>query len=138
MADTKSMTSSPALWFARVVGIVLVLIGLVGFFEANPLGIDFQLTTVHNWVHILTGLIALYFGFAPDLSRETVAGFAIAFGAVYLFIGILGLFATGVAGIILTMPGNILHFGIALLGIGLGATSLAVVGRTVSGKRPSV
>ena len=69
-------------------GLVLLLVGVLGFTHVlDPLGA--HLSPAHNLVHILTGVISLYFGFAGSLSGAK--GFCIIFGLVYLLLGILGL-----------------------------------------------
>ena len=69
-------------------GLGLLLVGVLGFTHVlDPLGA--HLSPAHNLVHILTGVISLYFGFAGSLSGAK--GFCIIFGLVYLLLGILGL-----------------------------------------------
>lgn len=69
-------------------GLVLLLVGVLGFTHVlDSLGA--HLSPAHNLVHILTGVISLYFGFAGSLSGAK--GFCIIFGLVYLLLGILGL-----------------------------------------------
>ena len=69
-------------------GLVLLLVGVLGFTHVlDSLGA--HLSPAHNLVHIVTGVIALYFGFAGSLSGAK--GFCIIFGLVYLLLGILGL-----------------------------------------------
>jgi hypothetical protein len=73
---------------AKIMGLVLLLVGVLGFTHLlDSLGA--HLSPAHNLVHILTGVIALYFGFAGALSGAK--GFCIIFGLVYLLLGILGL-----------------------------------------------
>ncbi|MGH9318041.1 MAG: DUF4383 domain-containing protein [Thermoanaerobaculia bacterium] len=81
----------------KIAGIVLFIVGLVGFAMPGLLGM--HLTSIHNIVHLLTGAIALYFGFSG--SAAAARTFCLVFGAVYLLLGILGFVAPGVvAGII--------------------------------------
>jgi hypothetical protein len=70
----------------KLLGLVFILVGIIGFFSPNLLGA--HLSTTHNAVHIVSGLIALYFGFAASLSAAR--GFCLAFGAIYLLLGIVG------------------------------------------------
>jgi Domain of unknown function (DUF4383) len=70
----------------KLLGVVFLLVGIIGFIAPNLLGT--HLSMAHNLVHILSGIIALYFGFAASLSAAR--GFALAFGAVYLLLGIVG------------------------------------------------
>ncbi len=138
LVNVQTNTTNWAQWYARVVGVVLVLLGIWGFAVANPLGINFQLTMVHNWVHLLTGAVALYFGFAPNLDTRTIGTFAVAFGAVYLLVSIIGLVTSNFIGMILTGSGNVLHFALALTGLAAGSATLAAVGQPVMRRRPSV
>ncbi|PYS50587.1 MAG: hypothetical protein DMF68_06645 [Acidobacteria bacterium] len=69
-----------------LLGVVFLLVGIIGFFNHDLLGT--HLTTAHNLVHIISGLIALYFGLAGSLSGAR--GFALAFGAIYLLLGVCG------------------------------------------------
>jgi hypothetical protein len=73
---------------AKIMGLVLLLVGVLGFTHVlDSLGA--HLSPAHNLVHILSGVIALYFGFAGSLAGAK--GFCIIFGLVYLLLGILGL-----------------------------------------------
>jgi uncharacterized membrane protein HdeD (DUF308 family) len=70
----------------KLLGVVLLLVGIIGFIKPGFAGT--HLSMAHNLVHILSGIIALYFGFAASLSGAR--GFALAFGAIYLLLGIVG------------------------------------------------
>ena len=70
----------------KVLGVVFLLVGLVGF--AAPTLLNAHLTPPHNVVHIVSGVIALYFGFAGSLSAAKA--FCLIFGVVYLGLGVLG------------------------------------------------
>ncbi|HEX8846835.1 MAG TPA: DUF4383 domain-containing protein [Pyrinomonadaceae bacterium] len=70
----------------KLLGVVFLLVGIIGFIKPDLLGT--HLTLLHNVVHIVSGIIALYFGFAASLSAAR--GFALAFGAVYLLLGVVG------------------------------------------------
>lgn len=71
----------------KILGVVLLLVGVCGFALPGLLGA--HLSPVHNGVHIVSGIIALYFGFAGTYSGAKT--FALVFGVVYLALGILGL-----------------------------------------------
>ena len=76
----------------KILGVVFLLVGVLGFTHVlDPLGA--HLNPAHNLVHILSGVIALYLGFAGSLSAAK--NFCIIFGLVYLLLGIVGL-AVGV------------------------------------------
>lgn len=70
----------------KLLGVLFLLVGITGFVAPHFLGT--HLSMAHNLVHILSGILALYFGFAGSLSGAR--GFALAFGAVYLLLGIVG------------------------------------------------
>ena len=89
----------------KILGVVFVLVGLIGFAKSDLLGA--HLTTPHNVVHLASGAIALYLGFAGTLSAAKA--FCLVFGVVYLALGILGM-ALGVAPDRTWMVGP-LHFG---------------------------
>jgi hypothetical protein len=71
----------------KILGVVLLIVGVCGFVLPHLLGA--HLSPAHNAVHIVSGLIALYFGFAGSLSAAKT--FALIFGVVYLALGILGM-----------------------------------------------
>ena len=77
---------------AKILGVVFILVGLCGFVMPNLLGA--HLNTAHNLVHIVSGAVALYFGFAATLSAARL--FCIVFGIVYALLGVAGfLLGTG-------------------------------------------
>ena len=71
----------------KILGVVFVLVGVLGFVSPRLLGA--HLFMAHNLVHIVSGVIALYFGFAGSLSGAKA--FCLVFGVVYLALGILGM-----------------------------------------------
>lgn len=81
----------------KILGFVFLIVGLLGFVAPTILGM--HLTLLHNVIHLISGALALYFGFAAtDAAAHT---FCWVFGIVYLLIGILGFVAPGVvAGLI--------------------------------------
>lgn len=111
----------------KVGGLIFLIIGLVGF--ATPTLMGFHLTPIHNIIHIATGLIALYLGFAG--SYDGAKMFCLIFGVVYLLIAIIGFMAPGTLASILghpgpmssadLMPDNVFHLlvGIVFLAVGM-------------------
>jgi len=76
----------------KILGVVFLLVGVAGFASPNLLGA--HLTPLHNVIHIVSGVIALYFGFAGPLSGAKA--FSLVFGVVYLGLGTCGMaFGTG-------------------------------------------
>jgi hypothetical protein len=74
-----------------LLGAVLLLVGIVGFVAPGFLGT--HLSLVHNLIHIVSGAAALYLGLSGSLSAART--FCLAFGAVYLLLGVVGFFLGG-------------------------------------------
>jgi hypothetical protein len=72
----------------KLLGVVFVLVGIAGFFNDHLLGA--HLDKYHNLVHIVSGIVALYLGFAGPVSGAKA--FCLLFGVVYLALGFLGWF----------------------------------------------
>jgi len=108
-------------FFAILFGIVFICIGVAGFlpsFTPNGLLLGyFEVNTMHNFVHIVSGVIAIM---AATSYRYTKLYFQI-FGIVYGVVAILG-FARG--GDLFMMhvntADNVLHVIIALAALYLG------------------
>ncbi len=75
----------------KVLGVVLLIVGLLGFTHLlDPLGAHIgPAHASHNLIHIVSGILALYFGFAGSLS--SAKSFCLVFGVVYLLLGVVGL-----------------------------------------------
>jgi len=91
----------------KLLGIVFVIVGVAGFVAPTLLGA--HLMPVHNLVHLVSGAIALYFGFAG--SEGAAKGFCIIFGIVYLLLGVCGWFLG-------TGPEHLFHVGGEMLTLG--------------------
>src|SRR5215813_14508444 len=90
----------------KILGVIFLLVGVCGFALPHLLGA--HLSPAHNLVHIVSGIIALYFGFAGTYSGAKT--FCLVFGVVYLALGILGL-AIGAGPDRDWHVAGILHFG---------------------------
>src|SRR5512147_2276419 len=92
MGAPMSNTNTTMGWSA-LAGIVLVAAGLVGFLNTSIAGDGanafLAVDTVHNLVHVVTGLIALYIAFG--LRGETQANALLGFGILYaiIFVAVL-------------------------------------------------
>jgi len=119
--------SSPAKLYATVVGTVLTIAGIVGFFYSASFGSPGEVDKVlglldvngwHNVVHLVTGLLGLVaVGYA---ARE----YALGLGLVYLVIAIWG-FVIGsgesILGIVpVNSDDNVLHLILGVLGLAAG------------------
>jgi hypothetical protein len=109
----------------RIAGFALLGVGLLGFFQPHLLGM--HLTPVHDVIHMVSGGLALFFGYAAPHGSK---GFTITFGSIYLVLGVLGFVspnvvarlighATGISADML-LPDNLIHLllGGFLLGTG--------------------
>src|SRR5262245_29363801 len=86
------MRATMAKTVCKILGVVFILVGLLGFVQPGFAGA--HLFGAHNAVHIVSGAIALYFGFAGSLAGAKT--FSLVFGLVYIALGILGFaFGTG-------------------------------------------
>jgi hypothetical protein len=56
--------------FCQVVGVVLLLLGVLGVFVANPLGLLY-IGQLDIPLHLVTGAVLAYFGFAAPVSTRT-------------------------------------------------------------------
>ncbi len=122
---------TPAQLYALLFGIVLLVVGVLGFIADSSFGtgsgvegsdfIVFEVNGWHNIVHILSGLL----GLALSRRRDSARAYALGFGAVYLVVTIWG-FVTGDQ-VLWLIPvdtaDNILHLLIAAAGLAAGFTS---------------
>jgi hypothetical protein len=110
--------------YAALIGVVLVVVGLLGFIGnpivGEPAGSPLFVTgTMHNVVHLLTGAIALYIAFG--LSGRTQVQSILYFGALYavIFVGLLvspNLFGIlGDARYNVNVYDHVLHAGLAVI-----------------------
>lgn len=130
--------NSPARLYAALIGAVLVIAGIVGFFydasfatgtadvQANSdkvLGV-FAVNGWHNVVHLALGLV----GLAMANSNTWARFYALVFGALFLVLAIWG-FAESDDVLIALIPlgteDNVLHLVLGVLGIAAGASTPA-------------
>lgn len=130
--------ASPARLYATIVGALLVIAGIVGFFYSASFGAPgeveevFGLFAVNAWenvLHILTGAIGLFV--AGYAARQ----YALALGALYLVAALWG-FAIGSGDSILGFlpvdtADNLLHAVLGVLGI------LAALGTPRAAREPA-
>jgi hypothetical protein len=132
--------NTPARLYAGVIGAVLLVVGLIGFFysasfgspgEVDPVFGIFDVNAWHNLIHIASGALGLLaFGAGARASRT----YALAFGAVYIVVAIWGFIIGGGDSILGFIPindeDNVLHTILGVLGIGAGLASRDVEPRT--------
>jgi len=127
-------TASPARLYALLVGGVLTIAGIIGFFYDSGFDTGAELRTDdvfgilavngwHNVVHLLTGLLGLAaVGYAAR-------AYALVLGLVYMVVAIWGFSVTeGGVGVILDFlpvntEDNVLHLVLGLTGLAAGATT---------------
>jgi hypothetical protein len=115
--------------FVLAVGAALLVVGFAGFAWPDLLGM--HLTPAHNGIHIVSGLLAFYFGSARG--GAGARAFLLGFGFVYSLLGVLGLVVPGVVARVLghdgpltaqaLMPDNLVH-----IALGAAAGIVALVG----------
>ncbi len=119
------MTWTPNRILALVIGIVLTLVGILGFFVSSSMSpgllLGFQIDLVHNLVHLLTGIVALvavYTGWSRRFNQV--------FGIIYLVVALAGVipalyFDGRLLGIMHVNPADdVLHWVIAIAAIAVG------------------
>jgi hypothetical protein len=117
--------TNTAMGWAALAGIVLVAAGLVGFLNTSIAGTDanalLRVDGVHNIVHVLTGLVALYiaFGLKGEQQVNAVIGFGILY--VIIFVAVLasptlfGIFSVAANG-----PIHLIHAAVAVVSLAVG------------------
>ncbi len=126
---------------AALVGVVFLLVGILGFVPgitthygdlsfaghssgAKLLGI-FQVSILHNIVHLLFGIVGLVLAKTAEGARTFLVGG----GAVYLVLWVIGLVGAG-DWIPVNTADNWLHFGLGVGMIGLGLVTARGSART--------
>ena len=106
-----------AKWF----GIIFVLIGILGFVpgitsSGHLLGI-FEVDTLHNVIHLLSGIIA----FMCSGSTMSAKSFFKIFGVIYAIVTVVGFLRGDVLGLFgVNMADNLLHLLISVVALVLG------------------
>ncbi len=101
--------------WAKVIGVVLILIGLLGFFMGDNV-FGFQVNMLHNLVHLVTGAIFAWAGFSAGAPTKKVNTWL---GVIYVVIGIVGFFALQDL-LALNSADNWLHIVIGVISAGIG------------------
>jgi hypothetical protein len=123
---------TPAQVFALVIGGVLVLVGIIGFFYSSAFGSPgdtdavlgiFDVNGWHNIVHLASGALGLAVAGSAVNSRT----YALALGVVYLIVTIWGFIVGDGDAILSIIPvnteDNFLHLLIAIAAFGAYAAS---------------
>lgn len=135
MADTTHRDNdyTPASLYAGLIGAVLLVAGIIGFFYSASFGSPGNVEAVlgildvnawHNLIHVASGALGLLaFTSGPRASRT----YALAFGVVYIVVAIWGFIIGSHESILGFVPinteDNILHVILGVLGVGAYAAS---------------
>jgi hypothetical protein len=127
-----------------IFGAVYLLVGIAGFLVSSgaPFAgteggtlLLFEVNPLHNIVHLAIGAVLLG---AATASVPAARAANTTVGAVYLLVGLLGLFLIGSAANILALNGadNVLHLASAVLLLGVGvAADKQAAGSRVAARR---
>jgi hypothetical protein len=111
--------------YCKILGVAMLVAGVLGFMMPRLMG--FHLTPVHNGIHLATGALAAYLGFAGTYGGAQT--FCRIFGVVYGLVAVLGFVAPGLLSTILghpglttgdLMPDNVFHVFVALTSLAAG------------------
>jgi hypothetical protein len=124
---------TPAQLYALVVGTVLVVAGIIGFFYSSSFGSPGDVDAVfgildvnawHNIVHLVTGALGLL-----ALGYAAARTYALGLGVVYIAVAIWGFIIGSHESILGFIPinteDNVLHLALGVLGLAAGAATPA-------------
>ena len=108
----------PITW---LLGVIFIVIGVLGFVTGSPL-IVFEVDSVHNVVHLLSGVIALI---CAAVGYKASKGYLIVFGLSYGLVSALGFLRDGdILGLLhMNTMDNYLHLGISVVALFTGLFS---------------
>jgi hypothetical protein len=117
--------TNTAMGWATLAGIVLLAAGLLGFLNTSLAGTAdnalLRVDTVHNIVHILTGLVALYIAFG--LKGEQQVNAVLGFGVLYVIIFVAVLLSPtlfGIFSVAANTPIHVIHAAVAVVSLAVG------------------
>lgn len=117
--------TNTAMGWATLAGIVLIAAGLLGFLNTSLAGTDanalLRVDSVHNIVHLLTGLVALYIAFG--LKGEQQVNGVIGFGILYVIIFVAVLASPtlfGIFSVAANLPLHVIHAAVAVVSLAVG------------------
>ncbi len=109
--------------YARIVGVVLIAVGVVGLVLGNQVWLGIlNVDILEDVVHLITGGLLVYVGFGQanvGLARAVVG----VLGIIYFVVGVLGFVVPELFGLIphgYTVFDNLLHLALGISSIALG------------------
>ncbi|MBI4543485.1 MAG: hypothetical protein HY705_10700 [Gemmatimonadetes bacterium] len=106
--------------YGKVVGVVLLLLGVIGFLTPTLAGIN--LGKKHSLVHLATGAVLAWVGFGQT-DEGLAKNLVLVFGVIYLALGVLGFVREDLILYHAEVRINVIH-----LVIGLWAIAAAMMG----------
>ena len=102
-----------------ILGAVLTIVGIAGFFVSGGNLLWFQINTLHNVIHIVSGVIGLW---ASSSGHGASRTFLIVFGLIYGVVTVLGFAMSGnILGLIMVNDAdNYLHLAITAVSLVVG------------------
>lgn len=106
-----------AVQYAQIVGVIVLVLGIVGLFIEAPIFGVLNTDIMEDIVHLITGGLLTYVGFARKDLASTVV---LVLGIIYLVVGLLGFLSATLFGL---MPSgysvwdNILHLVLGVVGV---------------------
>ncbi len=117
--------SSLAMGWSALAGLVLLAAGALGFLNTPLAGSAenalLRTDTVHNVVHLLTGVVALYIAFGLRGEQQVTA--LVGFGVLYVIIFVAVLLSPtlfGLFGVAANAPIHVVHAAVAVVSLGVG------------------
>ena len=114
-----------SMMWATLAGIVLVAAGLLGFLNTSIIGSGsgalIATDNIHNIVHLVTGLIALYIAFGLKGQQQATA--VLGFGVLYLVIFVAVLASPtlfGIFSVAANAPIHVIHIVVAVVSLAVG------------------
>ncbi len=108
--------------WAIIIGIILLLVGIIGFFSGDAVLEIFPVNLSHNIVHLITGAVFLWAGFASAEKAKMANKWL---GIIYILVAVIGFlgyltFLNVQGG---NDPDNWLHVAIGVVSAGIGFLS---------------
>ncbi|MCA9352822.1 DUF4383 domain-containing protein [Patescibacteria group bacterium] len=106
----------------KILGWLFIVVGVLGFVPALApngylLGI-FEVNTMHNIVHLLSGVLALVFA---ARGASGARAFSKIFGIIYGIVAVIGIASSSVIGLFsVNLADNLLHVVLALIFLSIG------------------